>query len=421
MKEAFEQYMAENFPDFLLSKPIYRLGNALRFELGPENISTAKEAYFTEAIKRARDIITFTLKGANKVFLVYQECTDGDEIAPNDLLIKAFGTVDQSIPIYPYKEDDGDQIEWRRLLKKIDVKNPFILELVTGIINLDFPQRSPRLNGELYILNIEADLIINVYDDRGMDIAGKYGVNLQAIYDRFKDWILEYNRAEIEEKIKSNNLPNKLNSSPLKLDDINEQIQRIASKLDDLKNLDQEFSIFGAENHRYTFNSPISEAEILAFEKEYGIQLPLAYRAFLLHFGNGGCGPNYGMLQLKHGIYDIPFNREESDNINLSNVFRFNTYWNLEDFPDDDYDAWQDEYDKAKWCDGMLRISHEGCGCFANLVLTGKERGNVWIDARASEAGIYPVNYHNGQSTTSFLDWYMLWLDKSLEKIKSAI
>ena len=64
----------------------------------------------------------------------------------------------------------------------------------------------------------------------------------------------------------------------------------------------------------------------------------------------------------------------------------------------------------------MLRISHEGCGYFANIIITGKERGNIWIDARASDGGIYPVNYHKGKEKTNFIEWYNNWLDKSLEK-----
>jgi hypothetical protein len=202
------------------------------------------------------------------------------------------------------------------------------------------------------------------------------------------------------------------------LKETSENIKIIKKKISKLKSLDNTFSIFGSDNHKYKFSSKVSENEILKFEKAHGIRLPEFYREFILEFGSSGCGPCYGLLNLKYGILDIPQNTKESDIIKLSNNFRFNTFWNLEDFPKDDYDLWEDEYDDSKWCDGMLRICHEGCGYFVNIVITGKERGNIWVDGRVSEGGIYPVNYHKGKEITNFAEWYLDWLDDSIDSFK---
>lgn len=201
---------------------------------------------------------------------------------------------------------------------------------------------------------------------------------------------------------------------------LSENIKLIEQKISELRNLDKQFINFGSENHKYIFNSKISEKEVIEFENKHEIKLPSSFREFILHFGNGGCGPNYGLLKLETGILSIPHYPEHSDTIKLSNEFRFDTFWNLDDFPEDDYKLWEKEYEDSKWCDGMLRISHEGCGYFINLVITGKEKGNIWVDGRASDGGIYPYNHHKGITKTNFIQWYLNWLDNSIEKVKTT-
>lgn len=198
-----------------------------------------------------------------------------------------------------------------------------------------------------------------------------------------------------------------------------DKMKIIADKISELKSLDKTFSVFGAYAHKYLFNHKISLNEIEDFEKEHQITLPTDYRDFILTFGNGGCGPDYGILTLKTGILDIPHYPSESDLIKLSNEFRFNTFWDLEYSPEDDFESWQNEYENSKWCDGMLRICHQGCGIFLNLVITGNERGNIWVDDRANDGGIYPYNFHLGKDKTDFFNWYIDWINKSLEFLKN--
>lgn len=197
-----------------------------------------------------------------------------------------------------------------------------------------------------------------------------------------------------------------------------EHIKSIEKKISELRSLDKSFVIFGSKGHEYKFGSKISENEVAEFERKHTITLPHSYREFILHFGNGGCGPSYGIMNLASGILDNPFNRTESEIINLSNPFRFETSWNLEHIEDDD--LWDKEYDLAKWCDGMLRICHEGCGYFVNIVVTGKEKGNVWIDGRVSDGGIYPVKHHTENTNTTFTEWYLSWLNNAIEELRAT-
>ena len=53
-----------------------------------------------------------------------------------------------------------------------------------------------------------------------------------------------------------------------------DQLHRIQEKLAQAKAADKDLQVFGADAHQYHLNPPVSEAEVLAFGKKYGVQLP---------------------------------------------------------------------------------------------------------------------------------------------------
>ena len=53
-----------------------------------------------------------------------------------------------------------------------------------------------------------------------------------------------------------------------------EQLLRIQQKLAQAKAADKDLQVFGADAHKYHLNPPVSEAEVLAFVKTYGVSLP---------------------------------------------------------------------------------------------------------------------------------------------------
>ena len=52
----------------------------------------------------------------------------------------------------------------------------------------------------------------------------------------------------------------------------------------------------------------------------------------------------------------------------------------------------------------------------AIVSITGAERGNVWVDDRANQNGIYPETAESS-GRVSFLDWYWSWLETSLADV----
>jgi len=196
-------------------------------------------------------------------------------------------------------------------------------------------------------------------------------------------------------------------------------IERIENKILELKQLDKEYRIFGSNEHKYEFKSPITKYELNLFQELYEIELPEQYRNFILHFGSEGCGPHYGLIPIEQAVKNQKGQPQDAEFIAVSKPFKFKEFWNQQ-YTNGDYGAWETNYFKAHWIDGALRISHEGCGYYTLLIVTGNEKGNIWKDARASDGGIYPDGHYQAVEKTTFEEWYLNWLNKSIDKIKKT-
>ena len=213
------------------------------------------------------------------------------------------------------------------------------------------------------------------------------------------------------------------------------EVSVIRRKLDELVRVDTSFETFGSSVHRYRLNTPVSPVELDQFEATHAIVLPEPYRTFVSEFSNGGAGPYYGLFPL--GFFDAaggPLEKwNEGDGFAgvLSEPFPHSKSWNLpearlmppESFDSDaDEDAWIRELDNEVWrpdlVNGAFPICHQGCAIRNLLIVTGPERGNVWVDDRPNDGGIYPdgSNLHTG---TLFFDWYSDWLDNSIEALRA--
>lgn len=100
---------------------------------------------------------------------------------------------------------------------KFDIRNIAIIELTSDRIqyknilraigHTDFSSRQPRLDSnwfftskEVYFINIDKKLIFHMYDDRGLDIISADKEILQPIYKKHNEWILDYDREQIDKQ-----------------------------------------------------------------------------------------------------------------------------------------------------------------------------------------------------------------------------
>jgi hypothetical protein len=161
---------------------------------------------------------------------------------------------------------------------------------------------------------------------------------------------------------------------------------------------------FGVELHAFRRNRRLTEQQVTAFERRYAVKLPPEYRAFIIGVANGGAGPAYGMYALAEAV---TAEREQVPDDFLRTPFPHTDAYNP--FEEDDEEDDEDEgggsylYQAA----GTLVLCHEGCGILHLLVVTGPCRGQMWVDDRCNDQGLFPLGVR-------FLDWYERWLDSTL-------
>lgn len=213
------------------------------------------------------------------------------------------------------------------------------------------------------------------------------------------------------------------------------EVAVLSRKLDELVRMDASYETFGSSVHRYRLNAPISPAELAEFEAQHSIVLPEHYRTFVSEFSNGGAGPHYGLFPL--GFFDAsggPLERwTEGDGFAgiLAEPFPHSESWNLPESRleppasfenDEEEEAWIRELDGEVWrpelVDGAFPICHQGCAIRNLLIVTGPERGNVWVDDRPNDGGIFPGR-GNSTAGTPFFEWYSTWLDDSIAALRA--
>ncbi|WP_314297351.1 SMI1/KNR4 family protein [Capnocytophaga gingivalis] len=199
-----------------------------------------------------------------------------------------------------------------------------------------------------------------------------------------------------------------------------EQLLRIQEKLVQAKAADKNLEVFGADAHQYHLNPPVSEAEVLAFEKKYGVQLPECYRAFMLTVGDAKAkksdfiaGPYYGLYAFGTSLDSLLYEKIETYLKALCNLSPDMTQeeWDAltdpllpsEEKEEDDDDKYFAE--RAKVFGGLLPLGSQGCTYEHALVLNGKYAGrvvNVDLDL-AQPKFAFEAN---------FLDWYERYLNE---------
>ena len=205
-----------------------------------------------------------------------------------------------------------------------------------------------------------------------------------------------------------------------------EQLQRIQQKLAQAKAADKDLEVFGANGHKYHLNPPVSEAEVLAFEEKYGVQLPECYRAFVQTIGDVNAqkletmaGPYYGLYAFGTQVDDLLYEGSEiylkapcalSPNMTQEEWETLSAplETNEEEFEEEGYVIEvEDNYieECGKVFGGLLPLGSQGCTYYHALVLNGKYAGrvvNVDLDLAQPKFAF----------ETNFLDWYERYLDE---------
>ncbi|WP_059170271.1 DUF3885 domain-containing protein [Bacillus sp. FJAT-27445] len=183
--------------DRLIKEPNYWI----RFELGLAELEG--DEYFQEVYNRIFSIFDSLFNENDTIMLIATVNQHieykGYHLPKIHRFIKnkkmLYGLNSKTVP-YMYDEEDPDwkTIQYSLKLKKEDIRLGYLFQ---AIGNKDFG-RKPRINGNLYLLNLTRNTILHMYDDRGCDVNSLEKENLLPIYHKFRKWILDYNRIQID-------------------------------------------------------------------------------------------------------------------------------------------------------------------------------------------------------------------------------
>lgn len=198
-----------------LEQPLfYKNEFGLRFEIGPTTMDVwadfdkgkVNQEYFNIAFDTSISIFEAVFSSTDDISIAYQIFSDGRrKIQKRNYLFKQVNNIKNKEIIFThhrniYTEDLDKKCQcWRRAtISNIKVKDVNAKNILLALINTDFSFRKPSLRGECFFLNHTKGIVLNLYDDRGMDVVSLKKDSLLDLYRSHNRNILEHNREQID-------------------------------------------------------------------------------------------------------------------------------------------------------------------------------------------------------------------------------
>lgn len=238
LNQEYRQFLIENFKGLKLRQPLfYSWSFGLRFDLQtgessnsnriiidsdgtiiPNFGNTDSDDYFKEVMRRALTIFQTAFDNSDNVFLILMDYKyKRQKIKFKNFTFKQIVNLSKSEITYTKEKrlyEPNDKFDVRNVaLIKLTVDRIKFRNILCAIGNSDFPPRQPRLdnngvfsNKEVYFINIDKKLIFQMYDDRGLDIISADKETLRPIYKKHNEWILHFDRNEIDKLFEEKSL-----------------------------------------------------------------------------------------------------------------------------------------------------------------------------------------------------------------------
>jgi len=189
----------------------------LRFELGGEILENGTVERVNQAVSRATEIYKqaigndelivaiedyeteyFDIEKRNKEYL--------SELIPINKLTKFKGPFGQTY----YDIDElgnrieqiaEDELQCDLIIGKLSIDEDTINKIIRGRANLEMGF-DPAIPQDIYYYSISNKIGFRIYDDRGCDVWSNDKEKLRPIYESLNEWILDYNRPEIDKYFK---------------------------------------------------------------------------------------------------------------------------------------------------------------------------------------------------------------------------
>ena len=208
-------FMNENFCNLELKVPLfYNWEIGIRFELGVnydwEN-DGENSPYLQGVYYRAINLFESLHLQDDEIFMVANVNDYGDSATFNRKLqifsryVQKKSVLKQlkhvTLPyVYPEYDEDG-KYKTHRFILKCKTSDIKYIPLLKAICNNDLGIK-PSIYHEVFFINIKNRTVFHVYDDRGCDLVATSSQTIKGIYDKYNDWILNYDRNKIDQVFK---------------------------------------------------------------------------------------------------------------------------------------------------------------------------------------------------------------------------
>lgn len=219
MSKILHAFLEENFQGLILRPPLfYSWIYSIRFEISDASISFAEKENLKRTFYRTTTLFEKIFDDEDDILFV----TDVHTNKNNPFLHK------QPLNVYlKYVKVKGklSKLQYSHLPSVFDdkpenweyvqdVTHRFVLpckkkeikyhQLLKAISYEDFNHPStilrnnPESGYDIYSINLTKNAIYHLYDDRGCDILAADKETIRFLYDEYNDWILDYDRKEID-------------------------------------------------------------------------------------------------------------------------------------------------------------------------------------------------------------------------------
>lgn len=190
-----------------LENPIfYNAPIGIRFEIGGEDDVYIKKGmlrklhpnrkYVNKAVERASRIFDALPK---KDWILRIDLCDEREIKK---ILKVLQLVSSHEKVLNKYEEDGEKMTHCELYWSLNDIDWSPETIIREIILADIGGLNCLVSA-VYLLHPNENVLYHLYDDRGLDLVAKDKRSLYPLYERFNDWILDYDRETIDHIFKN--------------------------------------------------------------------------------------------------------------------------------------------------------------------------------------------------------------------------
>ncbi|MGE7920370.1 DUF3885 domain-containing protein [Viridibacillus sp. NPDC093762] len=204
-----DNYLNKKFPDLKLKLGLfYEYPIGIRFELGCEEQFKDNDVnYRSEVYKKSITIFRDLFDVDDEIFIVTNVHTEIEKEAPGKLkvysnYIKNKKTLYSLNTMKKPNVDEDDYLNTHQFWLKCKVSDVDYVGLIKAVCNQDLGIK-PFISHDVFFVNITKQLIFNVYDDRGCDVVATSLNVLENVYHLHEDWILSYDKKEIDKRFKN--------------------------------------------------------------------------------------------------------------------------------------------------------------------------------------------------------------------------